>query len=238
VNYQGGKERIARRLTTALLRHSRSREVYFEPFLGAGSTAVLAGSFRAAVLTDAHPDLVLLWRALLFEGWEPPEELTEEHYQALRKAEPSPLRAFAGFGCSFGGKWFGGFARSGFRAYPAEAARALKRKARAMRICQVLDVFQADYRALAPGSGAVVYCDPPYEGTESYAAGNFSSAEFWETAEQWARQGAEVFVSEYVAPIGWAPVWSGVVRLQLAGGAGELRQESLYTYERTRSPAP
>jgi DNA adenine methylase len=250
MQYMGGKERIATPLAAALLRSARGRELLVEPFVGGGSTAArLAPSFRAAMLTDAHEDLVLCWQAALC-GWEPPAEVPEDLYRELKEAPPSPLRGFAGFGCSFGGKWLGTYARGAD--YAGAARRSLLRKVAALRRCPTMDLFRADYRSLAPGLGAVVYCDPPYRGTEGYSTGVFDSDEFWGIAAAWARAGAEVFVSEYEAPPGWTSIWQRSVGLQMAGGTigargdeqgllfgggGEVatqpRLENLFRYEPT-----
>lgn len=206
--YQGGKTRIARPIAEIL--KAEPGTTYVEPFLGSAATFhLVAPSFDRAVGADLMPDLVMLWRAVL-GGWTPPENLSREEYEHLRTAPPSALRAFAGFPCSFGGKWFGGYARDpqSDRNFARTASRSILRRAEAMRGSTIL---QADYRDLSHliGPGAVVYCDPPYADTTGYAGpGAFDSAEFWRTAEGWARSGASVFVSEYAAPEGWREIWS------------------------------
>ncbi|YP_010677877.1 DNA methylase [Arthrobacter phage Warda] len=206
--YQGGKTRIAKPIAEIL--KAAPGTTYVEPFVGSAATFhLVAPSFQRAIAADAMPDLALLWTDVL-NGWTPPESLSREEYDALRHAEPSALRAFAGFPCSFGGKWFGGYARDpkSDRNYARTASRSILRRAEGMRGAEIL---QADYRELSPliGPGVVVYCDPPYADTTGYAGpGAFDSAEFWRTAERWARSGASVFVSEYTAPAGWREVWA------------------------------
>lgn len=208
--YQGGKARIAKPIAEILRREAGPGRTYVEPFLG--SAAVfhrVAPEFPAAIGADAMPDVALLWQAAA-RGWEPPEDLTEEHYRALRPAAPSAIRAFAGFPCSFGGKWFGGYARDpkSDRNYARAASRSIVSRAAGLRGAHIL---HADYRELAPYATAdtVVYCDPPYAETLAYAgAGTFDSAAFWAEMTEWAHRGARVFVSEYQAPAGWTSVWS------------------------------
>lgn len=60
-----------------------------------------------------------------------------------------------------------------------------------------------DYRAYEYREGDVVYCDPPYAGTDGYG-GEFDHDAFWE----WARTRTyPVYVSEYRAPDDFIPVW-------------------------------
>lgn len=62
-----------------------------------------------------------------------------------------------------------------------------------------VSLFSLDYRNIEIPDGAVIYCDPPYQGTAEYREGGFNHAEFWE----WVREKSkthDVYVSEYTAP--------------------------------------
>lgn len=237
MQYLGGKYRIARHIESLVLRARRGRPYYAEPFLGGAATfSRSAPHFEHAYGYDVVPDLVLMWRAVL-AGWEPPSDVPEELYAALRHAEPSPLRGFVGFGCSFGGKWFGGYGRQsiaggrpvkeGEGTLAPGAARSVMRQAARMRNASVT---LADYRELKIGPDVVVYCDPPYAGTTSYAAtAPFDSAAFWRTAESWATDGAAVLVSEHEAPAGWVRVWEKPYAAYLRGDqAPDARTEAVF----------
>lgn len=220
MQYLGGKSRIAKPISALLLAAKGERTTYVEPFLGGGSVAALTASgFERAVLADAMPDLALMWRAVLEDGWTPPGDISPQEWEALREAEPSPLRAVAGFGCSFGGMWFSSYAVDPRKrcSFAETAARGLARKAAGMRGAEVR---LADYRELDDviDAASVVYCDPPYAGTATYKGVEpFDSARFWKTAEQWAEKGAAVFVSEYAAPAPWVSVWEAERRSILSG---------------------
>lgn len=212
MQYLGGKSRIAKPIAETIRTHRGDRSIYVEPFLGAGSVALqVASEFDTAILADASEDLVLLWHAVQ-GGWTPPTELSEETYRALRHAEPSALRGFAGFPCSFGGKWFGGYARDpkGGRNFAASAARSLVRRGEVLRDSIIV---HTDYRNIFSQrtdlSDFIIYADPPYNNTTAYGAVDaFDSAEFWNHAHSWCRAGAAVLVSEYNAPDDWEAVWS------------------------------
>lgn len=199
MRYLGGKAKVAPRLCAAINAVIRETKplAYVEPFVGAGN--VMAGILaHNRVAYDAHPDLILLWQALQ-QGWAPPTHVTREEYEALRNAEPSALRAFVGFGLSYGGKWFGGYLRDNPARgeYHAQAARnGLLRR---IRVMQDVSFAQADYRAISC-VGAVIYCDPPYAGTTAFKGlPVFDHAEFWDWCRKMARQNV-VLVSERAAP--------------------------------------
>lgn len=218
MRYMGGKSRIAKRIAPFLIADGIRCHTYLEPFIGGGSVfAEVALHFEKAIGADVVPDLVMLWQAVA-EGWDPPETITREEWEQLRIAEPSATRGLAGFGSSFGSKWFGGYARGKKpngdpRNYTAEARRNLLGMAPLIRHA----TFElASYDAWSPGEGVLVYCDPPYAGTTTYGATDaFDSERFWTVAESWAEAGATVFVSEYAAPDHWTEVWSAPVQISL-----------------------
>ena len=195
---------------------------------GSGAVASFIASIRPdieIVCNDVHPAAVSVLRGAAREGWKPPTTLTEEEYAYLRDAsrrgEVSPLIGFAGFGCSFGGKFFGGYARGAAgRNYAAAAARALVTDAPHLARAEFHNLDYASLvEAAAPRPGDVWYVDPPYAGTTGYAGTpKFDHSRFW----QWATDlshGVPVLVSEFVAPLTWCPVWS-VKRKQDARGKG------------------
>ena len=152
--------------------------------------------------SDANEALINMWTAL-GAGWRPPEQVSEADYRRVKDAADysNPLTAFVGFGCSFAGKWFGGYARGGTddRNYAANAASSLRKKLRGM-----LGVGWrcGDYRALSYSTDSVIYCDPPYQGATQYggAPDPFDWHSFWQFCRDKANAGHAVFVSEYQAP--------------------------------------
>lgn len=67
-----------------------------------------------------------------------------------------------------------------------------------------LNVLRRDYRDVRIPQNAVVYCDPPYLGTEGYGrhprAGDFGHSEFYAYCRWLASHGTRAFVSEYRMP--------------------------------------
>jgi DNA adenine methylase len=113
------------------------------------------------------------------------------------------LRAFAGFGVSYGGKWFSGYARSTNKNYADQTKRGLLRD---IAMMGNVNFKQGNYRELILPSKAIVYADPPYVGTTTYKHA-FSSFNFWFTVRKWTAAGATVYVSEYRAPADFGVIW-------------------------------
>jgi DNA adenine methylase len=240
MRYVGGKVRIAswveEHLQPLVERNSR----YLEPFVGGGAVlARMAPKFDDIVAADAHEDLVLMWREAA-AGWVPPERVSRDEYAVLRHAEPSALRGFVGYGASFSGKWFGGHVDQAWDAhhgrmtkpYAQAASRAIAKDAERYG---AVNFVHADYQIWSPGPGTLVYADPPYAETLGYAAvGAFNSARFWEIAECWAIGGADVVVSESVAPPGWRVLVERQRRAMLRatkGGSQADRAERLFVFD-------
>lgn len=236
MQYLGGKSRIASQLASVMLSSHISRDLYIEPFLGAGSVATLvAPLFDRVILSDAQEDLMLMWHAAL-SGWEPPREVTEDMYNEQKEAPPSALRGFVGFPCSFGGKWFGGYARDpkNGRSFADVAARSLLKKTALLQPLWDsgrLTLHRGSYVDVRYETGALVYADPPYSNTTAYkGAGKFDTAAFWDDMKHLSREvGCDVYVSEYTAPTGWYATWEGSVKSSLAGkGSDREVKESLF----------
>ena len=145
--------------------------------------------------------------------------MTEAEYKKAReiskskeytKEYPKELIGFIGFGCSFAGKWFGGYARcddskAGNKSYAKAAKTSILKKLG--RIPKNTTFTCQSYKDISPKKGSLIYCDPPYDGTTSYAgAGKFNSAEFWDTMKKWGKDGNTVLISEYKAPEGFKTV--------------------------------
>lgn len=114
MQYLGGKSKISKEIATLIdnnLTNERENERVFVS-LFCGSCAIESKvNADVKILNDKHPYLIAMWRALQ-DGWNPPEEISKEQYKYIKehKDEDMALSGFVGFGCSFGGKWFGGLA--------------------------------------------------------------------------------------------------------------------------------
>lgn len=157
------------------------------------------------ILNDKHEYLIEMLKGVQ-AGYELPEQLTEEEYNYIKdhRDEDRVLAGFAGFGCSFGGKFFGGYARDKEgKSYAAESKGSLMRS---MARLGKAEFTCLDYREVNIPDGSVVYADPPYFGTVEYTTGKFDSEAFWEYMRRVAERNI-VFISEMAAPKDFDCVW-------------------------------
>lgn len=230
--YLGGKAKIAKELTRFLKSHRKPGQLFVEPFLGGCHILPLMENPRIG--SEINSDVLELWKQVQ-SGWVPQIEITEDLYYSLKRdraSSPSALRGFVGTACSFGGKWWGGYARDpkSDRNY-AENAKGYLTWVRTR--LEGANLVCCGYSELDIPDGSMVYCDPPYEGTTGYGF-PFDSQLFWSWADELSLR-CDVYVSEYRAPDGWVPVWKKIRNLEITNTQNDLRTEYLFS-TRYRKP--
>lgn len=224
MQYMGGKSRIARSIADIINEIPRRKipdcpadsqdnhhggggeRCFVSLFCGSCAVESKVQGFTRKILNDRHQYLIALLRGVQ-NGYELPESITAEQYQYIRehKDEDPALAGFVGFGCSFGGKWFGGYARNATGTnYALQSKRSLLKD---MATLQDASFVCNDYRRVCIPPGAVIYADPAYNNTTGYSGDRFDSAEFWVAMRLLADTGHTVFVSEQEAPPDITCIW-------------------------------
>ena len=233
MQYFGGKQRIAPRIAAIINSFTRERPIYIEPFVGSAAVTCLVKA-RQRIASDANTALIKMWIALA-SGWDPPEFVSESDYQraSSNRIDTDPLTAFIGFGCSFAGKWFGGYARGNSkRNYAANARNSLNKKLVGLAGVQWVN---SDYRTVyvTDAISTIIYLDPPYKGTTGYAAlEQFDSSAFWNHCRTLSATGSLILVSEYEAPPDFLCVAEFKTKLDIRdkNGIKQHRTEKLFTW--------
>jgi DNA adenine methylase len=213
VQYLGGKSRLAKRICAILEAERRPGQRFVDVFTGGANIVAGMGDHGPRVANDGCEPLITLYRAWL-DGWRPPD-ITREVWQAAKvsKDPGDPLTAFCGFGVSFAGKWFSGYAatrtKPRLRApngdnYQQLARNSLERK---LTRCHDVSFTCLDFGDLEILPGDLVYCDSPYRGTTAYGYfRGFDYDLYLRKLTEWSAI-ADVFVSEYAAQ---ADTWEQV----------------------------
>lgn len=232
MQYLGGKKRIAKKLIDFLNPYLNNVDYYFEPFVG--SCAVIENiSHLDRRASDGNEYLIAMYKALQ-NGWIPPQNITEFEYQYVKQNKDldKALTAFCGIGCSFSGKWFGGYCRdkkNTNRNYALNAHNTLLKQL--PKIKNVL-FKHSDYREWNPKK-SLIYCDPPYCHTTGYGLfDKFDSDEFWDIAREWSKNNI-VFISEYQAPNDFECVFEILTRTDMKNSNGKTipRTEKIFQHK-------
>lgn len=226
MRYQGGKVYQAKDISYFINLHTERS--YWEPFCG-GCAVTEYVKLSKRYASDINGYLIAMWKALQ-RGWEPPERVSVDLYNQIKdnKANyPPELVAFVGFGCSFGGKWLGGYARGrGGRNYTKESRDALMAS---LPRLQNVQFFAADFMETdPPEANMVIYCDPPYKGVTSYHKSSFDTELFWERVRELDSQGHVLYISEFSAPDDFDYIWSKPRSLGIRRGDNHRPIEKLW----------
>lgn len=182
-------------------------------------------------INDSHKYLIQMFKALQ-NGWIPPENISEQEYFEIKKnVDKSPeLSGFVGFGCSFGGKWWGGYARYVTKNgnHARESKNSLMKKIKGLKDAKF---FNKSYSEFLGIENAVIYLDPPYKKTTGYTNEvEFNHDEFW----NWVRENSKnnlVFISEISAPKDFVSIWEKQITRQINHNDNFKSSEKLFVHE-------
>lgn len=233
MKYVGSKNRHAKEIISCINSIEKNNSIWVEPFVG-GFNIIQHVKGRKRIGSDVHYYLIALFKAIQ-TGWEPPSVVTEDDYKfaRLNKESLSPeLVGFIGFGCSYAGKWFGGYAR-GVNNKGKERNYALESKNNLLRqrnLILNIEIYNLNYNELLlPDEHCIIYCDPPYNNTTKYS-NNFDSNDFYKWLRKQKAIGHSIYLSEYNAPEDFKIIWEKEVNNTLVKNTGSKRGiEKLYT---------
>lgn len=205
MRYQGGKSRIAQQIAQIITTERERQLTFVSLFCGTCSIESKIEGFDNIICNDNHEYLIELLKGVQ-NGYDLPEIITEEQYKYIRehKDEDKILTGFVGFGCSFGGKWFGGYARN--KTNTNYALQSKKSLLKDMKNLMTAKFTCQDYRDLIIPNNSIIYADPPYNNTTGYGKDKFNSDEFWEYMRIISKNN-KVFISEQTAPSDFKCVW-------------------------------
>lgn len=227
MKYIGSKRRVAKQLYEHMAPYHEKVKYWVEPFVGGANMIEIVPGKRIGA--DANKYLIAVFTALQ-NGWVPPDEITEKEYVYIRnnKDKFAPeLVGFVGVTCSFGAKFFAGYARD-----RARANYVLRGKSHLLKQLPLISdvAFKCTtYDKLLIPKSSIIYCDPPYQNTTCpYGVEKFNHEKFWKWAEHQSTKHI-VFVSSYSAPVGWDCVLEIPLRCRVnARVAATQRVEKLF----------
>ena len=229
MQYFGGKQRISKQIVEVLNEYRKGNQPLVEPFVGGCNIISKMNGERYCY--DINEYLIEMYKAVQ-NGWTPPAIITEEEYDYIRnnKDKDKPLTGFVGIGCSYSGKWFGGYARNKTgRNYCLNAHNSILKQLNEIRDIK----FDCkDYKELE-FDGCLIYCDPPYKDTTKYPIiGEFNTEEFWNVMRNWSKNNT-VIISEYEAPYDFECIKEIHTKTDIRNGDGkrENRVERLFRYK-------
>lgn len=231
MKYLGAKHRIGKSIAEQLLMLAPPDTVagYVEPFVGACGVLkrMTDKGYKKYRAYDKDSELIDMWKCVKLDTLALPNKVSREDYRIWKQSPRSPERTAVGYGCSFGGKWWGGYAEDpdGLRDYLLEMKNS---HAKIRPKIQNVSFCASQYSDLLP-KDCLVYCDPPYQGTHGYRGETFDHEKFWDWAERMTEDNI-VVVSSQFAPEGWIQVWQTHKFRTLQKAERRDATERLYIY--------
>jgi DNA adenine methylase len=197
--YLGGKSKCSEHIIEILNDEKYNDMNYIEPFVGYCHILRRVKNKKTYTASDNNKYLI----ALLKHNQENPNShysITKEEH-TIYKTNPDLdilKTAYAGFCYSYNGIFLGSYVNiKGKRVYPEERKRYYDSLYN-NPVIKKTSFSCCDYTEYNNVKNALIYCDPPYQGTTEYHS-SFDSTLFWEWVRRMSKNNV-VYVSEYTAP--------------------------------------
>jgi len=223
----GSKNRIAKYLLPIMLEEAKKNNIttWVEPFVGGANMIDKVPKYFNRIGYDINKYLISFFNEIQ-KGWLPPDNITLEQYKYIKqnKDKDFKMTLWAGIGCSYCGKWFGGYASD----YPE--SRRLKngklpnfqievRNGLLKQLPLIKNVeFICDSFENLSFENSLIYCDPPYKGTTKYKD-DFNHELFYKWCKEMKSKGNLVFISEYEMPNEFKCILEVETNTQLGNGS-------------------
>lgn len=226
MKYMGSKNRIAKHILPIMLKEMQDKgyTTWVEPFVGGANMIDKVPYCYKRIGCDLNEHTIAAMLGIRDFVEQLPETVSEEHYKKLKGTEANPINSWIRYSCSFSGKFDNGYARDKtLRNYAQEQKNsALKQSPK----IQSVEFICASYKDVKVES-ALIYCDPPYQGTTGYKTGAFNHEEFFEWCREMKSKGNSVFVSEYNAPDDFELVWQGEIKTNFSSQRKEATHKAV-----------
>ncbi|AET73347.1 hypothetical protein EMVG_00061 [Emiliania huxleyi virus PS401] len=236
-SYYGGKKKLGREIAVVIhaFTDSLNPSSYCEPFCGMCGVLRHINVGTTKYAGDINESVIMMWKAAQ-NGWLPDiTDLSKERYAHLRAAPNSAERGFFGHALSFHGKFFHGYWTSQ-RSCTEQHSRCLHARKCVQDIATELGrknvmFSHGSYGQFSDLTNSVIYCDPPYIGTQNSTGWKFDSNTFENWCYMMAAKGNYIFISGYTPP--GEIIWTKPTQLRTSKGNIQRTEKLGYIAPRT-----
>lgn len=234
--YQGSKARIAKYIAPIIQKaiNDSHANTFIDAFVG-GANLIQHIKCENRIGYDLNPYLIAILNNLdKIPSIEVP--ISKELYDTCRAewrsaqlTHPDWYIGAVGYITSFGGRFYdGGYCKDEYPSAPGRHEHSgrknnILKQAPSLEGCQ----FEVkDFFSLKP-KGAVIYCDPPYNGTKPYPYDHYTKDMFWNKVKELSKDNI-VFVSELDASEDFECLWSKPIRNTVGADNTRMQTEKLF----------
>lgn len=161
-------------------------------------------------------------------------DISKEHYDEVKNNKdkyPKWYVGLVGFHYSYGGKFFGGFARS---RYSDHIERSINKTIEQYKLLKDVKFTLGDYSHYSGIKGTLIYADIPYKSstqtTTKYRT-TFDYDRFWNWVRMMSKNNI-VVVSELEAPSDFEVIWSKNHNSNMSYNKSDKTEERLFSYDK------
>jgi DNA adenine methylase len=233
----GSKARLSKDISPIINKIIKEQNIntYIEPFVG-GCNMMEHIKCENKIGADNNEYLIDMWKSLQ-DGWNPPEKLSREMYNDIKQNKDKygkALVVIAGFCATYNAKWFGGYAGvvhtkiNTYRNYYDEAIRNIQKQ---MLNLMNVEFINTDYTYFTDYKNALIYCDPPYQGTTQYGYNkDFDYDKYYEWVRVMSKNNI-VLISEYNAPDDFINIYEKTLTTTLDKNSRKKDIEKLFIHK-------
>jgi DNA adenine methylase len=237
----GSKNRIAKEIIPFLI-ESEPNNIY-DLFCGGlnlsdaiNSSDLFATKYNIYA-NDKNKYLIAMWQGLQ-QDFERPYKISRKLYSEARIEYNNKTNinfsdfeiGWIGWAASFNGRFFdGGYSgTTKTRNYISEQIRNIEKQ---IPLVKDFSFTNSDYFDVEILPNSVIYCDIPYKNTKQYTTSkNFDYDFFYNWCRIKAKQGFNVFISEYEMPAGFDVVWEKEIKSFMKPSRAVSKIERLFEY--------
>lgn len=236
MRYFGGKSKLGKILTNVIISYLHEKgintkeTIYIEPFCGAlGLMKYIVDYFEKCYANDLCKDLIMLHKQVKSGTFKNPKITKEKWMEYKFTNKSSAERAFAGFGCSFGGSFFNGYINDSTN-NDMTYSSIIKMKSKIQKITFSNKDYYDFLKCFKFESNKkyVIYFDPPYKNTSCQPWPEFDSNKFWTIVKKLGSyKNITVIVSEKSAP----PEFKSIFKINRRNGMHNITTDKVEIQE-------
>lgn len=238
MQYMGSKNRYAKEVVPIIQKYidDNNIEQYLEPFVG-GANVIDKIKCDKRVGCDLNEYLIALLQKVQKDVSEVPNFILYNEYKEVKSNKGEYEKWYQGLigFCSFGSKFWGGYARNSKDDITGERTKSyfksIKKQSQNIKDVTFCNMSFQDIPK-EKIKGCVIYCDPPYRGATKYKTDTFPYEEYYDWCREMSKDNI-ILCSEYNMPDDFECIWSKETTTQInsnknANDDKNIRTEKLF----------
>ena len=232
--YLGGKIRLSKYIVPIIENYINENTLFIDLFCGGCNVSDKITKTKNIICNDHNKYLIEMWKYLISTKYTTELNYSKEEYDEVknnRSEYEDWYVGLIGFHYSYGGKFFGGYARS---RYSDHIERSINKTIKQSETLKDFMFTNKDYKEYSCVKNAVIYCDPPYKNSTQRSTkynSDFNYEEFYDWCREMSRCNV-VIISEKYMPDDFDIIWEKEHNSNMSYNSATKSNEKLYVYKK------